>query len=362
MTRTMKRILIVGFSTRHVAASAARAGLEVCAIDHFCDLDLKRISIACTRFEELVEIPDLVHKFCSEYQVDAIITTSGAEDLHNLPVPILGTSPGIAARFLDKELTQKFFEVHGFPVPALVTPGTFPAILKPCKGSGGWRNALVSDEEDIRVWESQFPGEPYLLQEVAPGIPASVCCVADGREARAIAVNLQILRGSEEARFGFCGSLTPFRHPLSWKMREMAEAIGSKSGCKGIIGIDFLVTNDRIIPIEVNPRFVATLDTIERATGCNLVQMHIDGCQGTLPSSVPESEHFCIRQILFAPHDLTIRDDLSPLIPDVADIPTPPASFEAGGAVISVYGEGDDEGSARSALDKTIKVVSQYIG
>ncbi|MCA1917385.1 MAG: ATP-dependent carboligase, partial [Methanospirillum hungatei] len=38
----MKRILVAGFSTRHVVLSAIRAGYEVCAVDHFCDADLRK--------------------------------------------------------------------------------------------------------------------------------------------------------------------------------------------------------------------------------------------------------------------------------------------------------------------------------
>jgi len=361
MTRAIRRILVAGFSTRHVAASAAQSGYEVAAIDHFCDLDLRTCTFTCSRFEELSELPPMVRQFCRDYQIDAVITTSGAEDLQDLPVPLLGTDPEVATRFLDKSRMQDFFEMNGFPVPGIAKPGEFPAILKPCKGSGGWRNAIVSSHEEVEAWKATFPGEPYLLQVVAPGIPASVCCVTDGKNARALAANLQILRGTDEARFGFCGSLTPFSHPMAEKMRDMAEAIAAMSGCKGIIGIDFLVTDDQIFPIELNPRFVATLDTIERATGLNLVKIHIDAFQGILPEKIPCPEVFCIRKILFAPHDLTITKDLSSLIPSVADIPTPPVLFFAGEAVISVYGEGPDEAAATLALDKTIKAVSQYM-
>ncbi|MFH0966351.1 MAG: ATP-grasp domain-containing protein [Methanobacteriota archaeon] len=361
MTRAIRRILVAGFSTRHVAASAARAGYEVGAIDHFCDLDLKTCTFACCQFEELADLPQMIRQFCKDYQIDAVITTSGAEDLEDLPVTLLGTDPGVATRFLDKSQMQDFFEVNGFPVPRIARPGEFPAILKPCKGSGGWRNAIVSGETEIQAWIASFPGEPYLLQVIAPGIPTSVCCVTDGRNARALAANLQILRGTDEARFGFSGSLTPFSHPMVEKMRDMAEAIAAKSGCKGIIGIDFLVTDTQIFPIEVNPRFVATLDTIERATGLNLVSIHIGAFFGTVPGKIPDPEIYCIRKILFAPHDLTIGEDLSSLIPSVADIPAPLTFFSAGEAVISVFGEGPDETVATHALDKTIRAVSQYM-
>jgi hypothetical protein len=355
------RILVVGFSTRHVAASANRAGYEVYAIDHFCDLDLIDCTVACSRFDELSQIPSLTREFCSRYQIDAIIVTSGAEDLTDIPVPILGTQPDVASRFLDKIQAQQFFESHGFPVPPLAQPGEFPAILKPSIGSGGWRNAIVTGEADIRAWEEQFLDAPYLLQRIAPGIPASVCCVSDGVRAKALAVNLQIMRGTECARFGFSGSMTPFTHPMEGRMRDMAEEIAAKSGCQGILGIDFLVTNSQIFPIEVNPRFVATLDTIERSTGLNMVSVHIKACQGVLPLETPSCDKVSIRKILFAQDSLSVKKDLRNLCPAVADIPALNASFLAGEAVISVFGEGADELTAQDSLDKTIRMVSQYM-
>ncbi len=361
MKRSLRRILIAGFSTRHVAASAARAGYEVSAVDNFCDLDLQACTTACSRFEELADLPGAIDEICRTNPVDAIITTSGAEMLEDLPAPRVGTSSVVAARFLDKNRVQEFFESGGWPVPAYANPGTFPAMLKPCIGAGGWRNTLVRSRDEIEHWEEMFPGIPYLLQELAPGIPVSVCCATDGNRARALAVNLQILRGGEVACYGFCGSQTPLRHPLQEDLVRMAEGIASASGCRGIIGIDFLITDEQIFPIEVNPRFVATLDTIERATGLNLVQTHIDACNGILPDEMPPAKQISVRKILFAPRDVRIMDDLSCLIPSVADIPPPASTFLAGEVVISVYGEGPDEPSAYAALDKTIKAVSQYM-
>jgi predicted ATP-grasp superfamily ATP-dependent carboligase len=357
----MQTLLVVGFATRHVALSAARAGYRVYAIDHFCDQDLKACTTACFRFEELEEIPGLVRKLCDENQIDAILSTSGAEDLENPQVPILGTPRTVASKFLDKALMQDFFIKNGFPVPPLAGKDEFPAMLKPCVGSGGWRNQLVTGNHDIEAWRTLFPDLPFILQQYMPGIPASVCCVTDGRRAKALAVNLQILRGTDEARFGFCGSQTPFLHPMNRRMREMAEEIAAASGCVGIIGIDFIVSDEHIYPIEINPRFVATLDTIEQSTGLNLVSLHVNACNGLLPDRIPDSTAVCVRKILFAPHNLVITGDLGCLAPLVADIPEIGTSFLAGEAVVSLFGSGPDEDAAYRSLDKTIRIVSQYM-
>ncbi|MFA5255043.1 MAG: ATP-dependent carboligase, partial [Methanoregula sp.] len=50
------RVLVAGFATRHVAQSAARAGYEVCAVDHFCDQDLFWCTEDRLKFGELDEL------------------------------------------------------------------------------------------------------------------------------------------------------------------------------------------------------------------------------------------------------------------------------------------------------------------
>lgn len=359
--RTLKRVLIAGFSTRHVASSAERAGLEVVAIDHFCDLDLKACTIASYRFEELIELEGIIREVCTEYSPDAIVLTSGVEDLTGLPVPVLGTDPIIASHLLDKSHVQQFFEAHGIPIPKILEEGEFPAMLKPCKGSGGWRNQAVKNETEIKDWEDQFPGDAYILQEFVDGIPASVCCVTDGSRAIAIAVNQQLMRGGTEASYGFCGSVTPFSHPKTNEMVRYATRAASASGCLGVIGVDFIVSNEKIWAIELNPRFVATLDTIEMSTGLNLFSLHKDACCGVLPDAQPVPYQTAMRRILFAPHDITIEDDLASTGLKIADIPPAPAFFEKGDAIISAYGTGSDPDAAASDLDTTIRSLTKHI-
>ena len=353
--------MVAGFSTRHVAASAKRAGYEVYAIDHFCDRDLLEDTVMCRRFDELAELPLMIDEICKSHGIEMIVPTSGAENLQDLPVPVLGTPPAVADRFLDKQFIQGFFDRLNIPIPPLARKGVYPAMLKPARGSGGWRNTVVMSDDDVAAWCEQFPDEPYLLQEIVTGTPASVCCVANGKEARAIAVNRQIMRGEGVYRYGFCGSVTPFNHPLAGEMVRYAEAAAEASGCRGIMGVDFMVSDSMVYAIELNPRFVATLDTIEAATGLNLFSIHSDACRGILPGSMPTPLRYAIRRILFAKKPFRVSEDLGSLRPHVADVPVPPADFEEGSAVISIFGTGPDEASAELSLDTTIRVVREYI-
>lgn len=354
------KVLVAGFSTRHVAQSAACAGYEVCAIDHFCDQDLSWYTTDREKFDELADLPEAIDRLCRRHRFDLFVATSGAEDLC-VSLPSCGTPKNTIGRFLDKLDTQHFFEDIGVPVPGLVSCGKYPVMVKPRQGAGGWRNAVVRDDAGLAAWETLYPGIPYICQEVAPGLPASVCCITDGVRARAIAANEQLLKGDGEPGFGFCGSITPLDHPLRDDMVAMAERVAAASGCTGTIGIDFILGSTTPVAIEVNPRFQGTVDTVERAYGCNLFQYHVDACRGKLPPGTVPPRQVAIRSILFADRDLTITSDLKHLAPFVADIPWPGTFFEEGQALISVFGWGPTRDAAVSLLDKHISTVRQYI-
>lgn len=354
-----RRVLIAGFTTRHVACSAHAAGYRVCTVDHFCDHDLSRYSDDCLPFDDLESLPHAIKEMSERHCCEIFVPTSGAE-LLNSGIPRYGPAPENAAIFMDKDLTSRFFLDLGIPAPAVLPERTYPAMVKPRNGSGGWRNAVLYNDEEWRKWNEALSGPPALWQEVVHGIPASVCCVTDGTRAKAVCVNEQLLRGGDEAAYGFSGSVTPFVHPLVEDMVQCAEKIASSSGCIGTIGVDFVV-GDKPYAIEVNPRFQGTVDTVEMATGINLFSLHADACEGRLPGKMPGPGQFAARKILFAGDDLLVGPDLS-LLPFVADVPWPGTLVEKGGAIVSVYGWGQSRRDAILMLDKHISTVQQYIG
>ena len=74
-----KSVLVVGYTTRHVAASAAAAGYTVYAADHFCDQDLLPCTADHMAFDELEELPFAADELIQKYHPDYVVTTSGAE-------------------------------------------------------------------------------------------------------------------------------------------------------------------------------------------------------------------------------------------------------------------------------------------
>ncbi|MEI6292231.1 MAG: ATP-grasp domain-containing protein, partial [Methanomicrobiales archaeon] len=351
-----RRVLIAGFTTRHVACSAHAAGYRVCVVDHFCDKDLSRYADDSMSFDDLESLPPAIEHMSGKHRCDIFVPTSGAEMLP-VGIPRYGPAPEKAATFLDKERTSVFFQETGVPAPATLPVQTYPAMVKPRSGSGGWRNSVLHSDDEWRKWKEDLDDPPALWQEVVQGIPASVCCVTDGTRARAVAVNEQLLRGGEDAAYGFSGSVTPFIHPLADVLARCAEKIASASGCIGTIGIDFVV-GETPYAIEVNPRFQGTVDTVEMATGKNLFSLHVDACEGRIPEKMPEARQFAARKILFARDEFVVGEDLG-LFPFVSDIPWPGSFIEKGGAIVSVYGWGQSRRDAILMLDKHISTVQQ---
>jgi predicted ATP-grasp superfamily ATP-dependent carboligase len=143
--------LVVGFTTRHVVQSAYRAGYLPYAVDHFCDQDLSWYTKDRIRFDDLAEIPSCIHEMCERHPIDLMVVTSGAEQVAS-SVPLLGTNPQTIDQMLDKLETSIFFTNHGVPTPHLHDDGEYPAMLKPRRGAGGWRNRIVRNEEERNAY------------------------------------------------------------------------------------------------------------------------------------------------------------------------------------------------------------------
>ena len=69
-------------------------------------------------------------------------------------------------------------------------------------------------------------------------------------------------------------------------MEEQRARTGGREefGLVGVNGIDFIVRDNRPWPIEVNPRWCASMELVERAYGLSVFETHASACtSGRLP-------------------------------------------------------------------------------
>jgi predicted ATP-grasp superfamily ATP-dependent carboligase len=379
-------ILVIGMDVVSLATSATKAGYKVYTVDYFGDQDLKRVcheslsivkqtlGVTCgqlsTNFnpEALLQ---LTMGLLKKNTIDVTLLSTGLDDSPDVlfelndMIPILGNCPHVIKRIRDK---MKFFqELERLEIPHPETAIAenfeearkkakdigYPVLVKPSKGFGGVgiRKAQGPKELKQAFQHASLIDEKVLIQEYISGTPASVSLISSNNETITLTLNEQLLGVNElgqEEPFGYCGNVVPLvtTRSVMNRCKNTTERITSHFGLIGSNGIDFVISKEGIpYVVEVNPRFQATLECVERVLGINMVEAHMKAClQGILPIIVKKTAVFCTRLILFAPQR-SIIPDLS-VFEEVRDIPIPEVIIEKGEPVCSIVREGADRNSS----------------
>ncbi|HIE31966.1 MAG TPA: ATP-grasp domain-containing protein [Methanosarcinales archaeon] len=339
------RILIIGYSTRYIVCAAKRAGYTVYSLDHFGDVDMLRCADGYARFDEMTseeDLLDLLNRL--NWDFDAIILGTGFECFDLKGYRVLNNRAGVVRSISNKKLFGGMMKSLGFQHPEIYDISDdfgYPVMIKPVYGSGGIENRLAHSREETRGC-----GTDMLIQEYLEGVPASVSVISTREDAVAIAVNEQLIGTPwlTRDRFAYCGNVTPFRSEYDSEMREIAVQLIQKLGLIGSNGVDFLITENGPVVIEVNARFQGTLDTVEYASGISVFDAHVRAFSGELvevPSDATE-RRFAGRAVLFADTDVTIDEVISKKLEKerIMDIPQTGWRISAGDPVTTIFCEG----------------------
>ncbi|MEM3041024.1 MAG: ATP-grasp domain-containing protein, partial [Nitrososphaerota archaeon] len=153
--------------------------------------------------------------------------------------------------------------------------------------------------------------------------------------------------------FTYCGNITPLKAPpTTLKLCKLiCSEVSNTFGLVGSNGVDFVLdSSGKPWILEVNPRFQATIECVEKMLGINLVEAHIAACEGSLITPPSVSQGYFTRVILYAKRRCSVPD-LS-ILYGVRDIPIPGVIVEKGEPVCSVFTTGQTE---TESIDKAIK-------
>lgn len=324
------RILVIGVNTRHIACSAVRAGHTVHTLSIFNDLDL----MECASKAIVCSIPDVHHidldeiaaAISSLLPADGVVLGPGFEHLEHWirniidpKIPVFNNSPQTIANMSNKVwLAHKFKEMdirhpYTLPLASITTPedwtAGYPAMIKPITGAGGIENILVHDACDFTKLLLKIGAnkDRYLIQEFVKGTLSSVSVISTGQQAIAIAVNEQLagLEWLTRMPFAYCGNITPYESGYSKLMCDTAVKLAVEFQLKGTNGVDFIITEQGPVVLEINARFQGSIDTVEKATGVNVFQAHINAFENILPAPV-RYRYYSIKTIFFASRRFTV--------------------------------------------------------
>jgi len=389
-------ILVIGMDVVSLATSATKADYKVYAVDYFGDQDLKRVchknlsivnqtpGVTCGRLnikfnpEALIQ---LTKRLLKKNAIDATLLSTGLDDCPDVlfelndMIPILGNHPHVIERIRDKARFFQELKRLGIPHPETAIAENleearkktkdigYPVLVKPSKGFGGVGTRKAQDPEGLKqaFHHASLIDQKVLIQEYISGTSASVSLISSNNETIALTLNEQLLGVTELGQkepFGYCGNVVPLATTRSVmnRCKNSAEKITSHFGLVGSNGMDFVVSKEGIsYVVEVNPRFQATLECVERVLGINMVEAHMKAClQGVLPIIAKKTAVFCTRLILFAPQRL-VMPDLS-VLEDLRDVPMPEVIIEKGEPVCSIVVE---EAKREFSLRKAMTIVKQ---
>ena len=350
------RVLVIGINIRHIAGSASRAGHEVFAVDCYCDVDLAGWA------KETAKMPregaeEHLSFFIEKFRPDAVVLGPGLEEASVQGVPVLNNPPEKTSQVSDKLWLAGWLEEKGFPfikTELCAEDLRFPFLVKPRRGAGGVGCRVVSSSSELK-WE-----EGLIAQERIKGRPASVSVIGNGRAARAIAVNEQLIGLSWAGAKGFrySGNITPLAPPQC-AIGQMAEEIIAALGLVGSNGVDFLLTEKGPVVVEVNSRFQGSLDTVELSGGDNVFQAHLQSFLGMLPERPAQSRRTAGRIIVYAPRDLAIEVDL---VRDwTADVPVKGSRIAADDPVLSIMALGSSRDEVMTQLKTRAAMLDEII-
>jgi len=328
----MKNILVIGFSTRNIICSGNRAGYNMYAIDAFCDHDMLECARAAIKLDigegfhagniKISDLCEMIDSFGIEF--DAIIPASGFETI-NFPknYPIRCNDQEIMKEVTDKSRFARLLSSLNLPHPqtySLSEIGNIksPIMVKPACSGGGILNRVLYDPGDLHSYldslnrmHIQLTEKDLVFQDYLQGIPASVSVVSTEDRASAVAINEQLIGipWLTGLPFAYCGNITPLYTPFSDQMKNIAENLILELGLVGSSGVDFLITENGPVIIEVNARFQGSLDTVELSTGLNLFEAHMQAFEGKLPDE-PLNREYAARAIIYGDRNIEVSAHL----------------------------------------------------
>ena len=246
------------------------------------------------------------------------------EDLLKMGVPILGTSAENVDAAEDRELFDEILEKCCIPRPAGKTVFTceealdaahelgYPVLVRPSYVLGGQGMQIAISDDDIvefmEIINRTVQEHPILVDKYLMGKEVEVDAVCDGEDILIPGIMEHVERAGIHS--GDSISVYPARS-LSDKIKRVLEDYTKKLATSlhviGLINIQFIVFQDEVYVIEVNPRSSRTVPYISKVTGIPIVDLAskvITGEKiknlGYEPGLQPESDYYAIKMPVFS--------------------------------------------------------------
>ncbi|HJS07906.1 MAG TPA: ATP-grasp domain-containing protein [Pirellulales bacterium] len=416
----MARLLnIVGASARGAAFSASAAGFEPACADLFADVDLQAVC-AVDRMENY---PSGLANWLHSARKAPWMYTGALENYPGLidELARLRTLYGNSGRALRTARNPLYWSralaESGIATPRIsLSPVELPRdgswMLKPLRSANG---------QHVAPWTAQVSriadpseGPAWYYQERIDGTPVAAVFVAADRAAAILGVTRQLLGGNwraaiapldihghvhkpgvgappliasatlDESLYRYTGSIGPLL--ISDDQFRTLERIGSvltrACGLTGLFGVDAILNEQSVWPVEINPRYTASIEILERASALRTsgrrprrlhsIECHEAACLfRQLPAPLGQSDEIISGKLIYyTPHEVIFSSaaarwaaerNLTRTLPAVADIPASGTLIPRGHPVLTVLGDGPKATSVCDELRQAAETLEKLL-
>ena len=246
---------------------------------------------------------DVMNVINTEKPVGVVVAFGGgtaiklANFLDKQGIPILGTSADAIDLAEDRERFEKLCEKLHINRPKGLTVMNeaealkatkdlgYPVLLRPSYVLGGQNMIVAFNDDDVKEYMkiilAQGIENPVLIDQYMMGIELEVDGICDGEDILIPGIMEHIERTGIHS--GDSIAVYPswnLNDVLRQKIISQSKDLALKLGTKGLVNIQYLIYNNDLFIIEVNPRSSRTVPYISKVTGVPMVELAVRAMLG----------------------------------------------------------------------------------
>ncbi|WP_292798328.1 ATP-grasp domain-containing protein [Methanobrevibacter sp.] len=385
----MEKLLLIGINTRSMLNSALKLDYELYSTSYFSTSDTPQIENQKIILEEHNDESSGI--FEDHFSSSNILEISRDYiDETDYIIPISGISPSEFSKKDQKKILgtkdvskiENKFQFYKEIKDEFKTPETFfindvdeaieisknnpksKYILKPLKGSGGYNIKLLNNEAEFQLNDS----EKYILQEYVDGINLS-SSVLGSKDTKKTIMNSRLLTENDFEKnnsYIYIGNILPLTNEsiltkvkdidkINREMIETSQNIAHKFDLIGSVGVDYILNENGLYVIEVNPRIQGTFECVEKSLQINMLDAHIKSCLN-IDIPIPKAKYYSYKKIIYSP----CRNKYSKIdLDNIYDLPHIGTITEKSEPLLTIIDKDTDFKKLCEKIDYSSQVVSE---
>lgn len=385
----MEKLLLIGINTRSMLNSALKLDYEIFSTSYFSTSDTPTIKNQKIILEEKDNESSGVFEdnFDNENILD--ISREYIDEVDYI-IPISGISPNDFTKKDRKKILgnkntsniEDKFKFYKKIKDEFKVPETFlikdvdeaieisenksdvKYIVKPLKGSGGYNINLLNNDSYIQLNDN----EKFILQEYVEGINLS-SSVLGSNDVKKTIMNSRLLTEHDfknNNSYIYIGNILPLTNEsiltnvkdidkINTEMIETSQNLAYKFNLIGSNGVDYILNENGLYVIEVNPRIQGTFECVEKSLGINMLDAHIKSCQDEIVK-IPKAKYYSYKKIIYSP----CRNKYSKIdLDNIYDLPHIGTITEKSEPLLTIIDKNTDFDKLYKKVENSSSIVNQ---